>query len=60
MWLAAVDDPIKAAVPVVSTDTFESYIVRINCICELLNDGLSMTKEAGVLSLIAPFALKNV
>jgi hypothetical protein len=58
MWLAAMDERIKAAVPVVSIGTFESYIMRSNCVCELLNDGLSLTEEAGVLSLIAPRALK--
>ena len=58
MWLAAIDERIKAAVPVVSIGTFESYIMRSNCVCELLNDGLSLTEEAGVLSLIAPRALK--
>lgn len=51
MWLAAVDDRIKAAVPVVSVGTFESYVMRSNCICELLIDGLTFTEEAGVLAL---------
>jgi len=51
MWLAAVDERIKAAVPVVSVGTFESYIMRSNCICELLIDGLTFTEEAGVLAL---------
>jgi hypothetical protein len=51
MWLAAVDERIKAAVPVVSVGTFESYVMRSNCICELLVDGLTFTEEAGVLAL---------
>ena len=51
MWLAAVDNRVKAAVPVVSVGTFESYIMRSNCICELLVDGLTFTEEAGVLAL---------
>jgi hypothetical protein len=51
MWLAAVDQRIKAVVPVVSVGTFESYVMRSNCICELLNDGLTFTEEAGVLAL---------
>src|ERR1051326_562298 len=58
MWLAAIDERIKAAVPVVSVGTFQSYIMNSNCICELLIDGLTFTEEAGVLSLIAPRALK--
>ncbi len=51
MWLAAADERIKAAVPVVSVGTFESYVMRSNCICELLIDGLTFTEEAGVLAL---------
>lgn len=51
MWLAAIDDRIKAAVPVVSVGTFESYIMQSNCICELLIDGLTFTEEAGVLAM---------
>lgn len=58
MWLAAMDDRIKAAVPVVSVGTFESYVMRSNCICETLPDGLTFTEEAAVLALVAPRALK--
>jgi cephalosporin-C deacetylase-like acetyl esterase len=58
MWLTAMDERIRAAVPVVSVGTFESYILNSNCICELLPDGLTYTEEAGVLSLVAPRALK--
>ena len=58
MWLAALDERIKAAVPVVSVGTFQSYILNSNCICELLPDGLSFTEEGAVLGLVAPRALK--
>lgn len=58
MWLAAIDERVKAAVPVVSVGTFESYVMRDNCICETLVDGLNFTEEAGVLALIAPRAVK--
>ena len=58
MWLTAVDERIKAAVPVVSVGTFESYIMRSNCICECLVDGLTFTEESGVLALVAPRAIK--
>ena len=51
MWFAALDERVKAAVPVVSVGSFESYIMRSNCICELLPDGLTFTEEAGVLAL---------
>ncbi|MBD8387282.1 S9 family peptidase [Dysgonomonas sp. BGC7] len=58
MWLSAVDNRIKAAVPVVSVGSFESYIMNSNCVCELLPHGLTFTEEDAVLSLIAPRALK--
>ncbi|MET6997548.1 alpha/beta hydrolase family protein [Chitinophaga defluvii] len=58
MWLSAMDERIKAVVPVVSVGTFESYIMNSNCVCELLADGLTFTEEAGILGLIAPRALK--
>ncbi|MCK9413763.1 MAG: acetylxylan esterase [Prolixibacteraceae bacterium] len=51
MWLAAMDDRVKAAVPVVSVGTFESYVMGFNCICELLVDGLTFTEEAGILAM---------
>jgi hypothetical protein len=59
MWLAAVDERVKAAVPVVSVGTFESYIMRSNCICELLVDGLTLTEESGVLFLANAVMLIN-
>jgi hypothetical protein len=58
MWLTAMDERVKAAVPVVSAGTFESYIMGSPCICEVLSDGLTFTEEAAVLGLIAPRALK--
>ncbi len=54
MWLAALDDRIAAAMPVVSVGSFESYVHGANCVCELLPDGLTFTDEAGVLAMIAP------
>ena len=58
MWLAAMDERIKAAVPVVSAGTFEAYVMGSPCICEVLTDGLTFTEEAAVLALIAPRAIK--
>lgn len=58
MWLAAMDERIKASVPVVSVGSFQSYVTGTNCICELLPDGLTYTEEAGVLALSAPNAMK--
>ncbi len=57
MWLAAMDERVKAAIPVVSVGTFESYVMGHNCICETLPDGLSFTEESGILALVAPRAL---
>ena len=54
MWLTAMDERIKAGVPVVSVGNFETYIMESNCVCELLIDGLTLTEESGVLALIAP------
>ncbi len=51
MWLAAMDERVKAAIPVTSVGTFESYVMRVNCVCETLVDGLTFTEEAGVLAL---------
>lgn len=58
MWLAAIDERIKAAMPVVSVGTFESYIMGHNCVCEVLPSGLSAMEEWEVLGLVAPRAIK--
>lgn len=58
MWFAALDERVKAAVPIVSVGTFESAVMGSNCVCELLPSGLSITESAGVLALYAPRALK--
>ena len=58
MWLASMDDRIKASMPVVSVGTFESYIMGSPCICEVLDDALTFTEEAGILALVAPRAIK--
>ena len=57
MWLAAMDDRIKAAVPVCSVGSFASYIGEPNCVCETLPGGLEVTEMAGVLALAAPTAM---
>jgi hypothetical protein len=58
MWLTALDERIKAAMPVVSVGTFQSYIMGTPCICEVVSDAFDMTEEAGILALIAPRAIK--
>lgn len=58
MWLAAMDNRVKASVPVASVGTFESYIGGSNCVCETLPDGLTFMEESAVLALVAPNAMK--
>ncbi|MEO8766086.1 MAG: acetylxylan esterase [Ginsengibacter sp.] len=58
IWLTAMDDRIKAAVPVVSAGTYESFVMGSPCICEVLTDALTFTEESGVLALIAPRSIK--
>ena len=58
MWLAAMDERLKAAMPVVSVGTFESYVMSENCVCELLPNGLTFSEEDGILALVAPRYLK--
>jgi len=58
MWLTAIDERIKASMPVVSVGTFESYVMNDNCICELPIDALTFTEESGILALVAPRAIK--
>lgn len=58
MWLTALDERIKAAVPVVSVGTFQTYVMKDNCICELLVDGLTLSEESAILAMVAPRAIK--
>lgn len=58
MWLAAMDERIAAAMPVVSVGSFQSYVYGMNCMCELLPDGLTFTEISGILALIAPRHLR--
>lgn len=58
MWLASLDERVKASVPVVSIGTFESHIMGSPCICEVMNEALSFTEESGVIALVAPRAIK--
>jgi hypothetical protein len=58
MWVAAMDERLAAAMPVVSVGTFEVYVAGSNCICETLPGVVPLTEMAGILALIAPRALK--
>ena len=57
-WLTAIDERIKASMPVVSVGTFESVIMRSNCVCETLVDGFTLSEASGILAMIAPRAIK--
>ena len=57
MYLAAFDERIKAAVPVVSVGSYQSYIGGSNCVCELIPDGLEICEESSLLALVAPRAI---
>ncbi|MEO9004086.1 MAG: acetylxylan esterase [Ginsengibacter sp.] len=58
MWLSALDERIKASMPVVSVGTFQSYIMGSNCVCELMPEGLTFSEESGILALVAPRSIK--
>jgi len=58
MWLSAMDERIKASMPVVSVGTFQSCVMGSNCICELMPGVLTYTEESGILALVAPRAIK--
>ena len=58
LWFAAIDDRVKAAMPVVSVGTFESAVMGSNCVCELMPGGLTFSESSGILALYAPRALK--
>ena len=57
MYLAAMDERIKAAVPVCSVGSYESYLYEPNCCCETLPGGLNVTEMGGILALAAPRAM---
>ena len=58
MYIAAMDERVKAAVPVCSVGSYDSYIRSSNCFCELMPGGLNFTEEAGLIALVAPRAIK--
>ncbi len=58
MYIAALDERVKAAVPVCSVGSYDSYVRSANCFCELMPGGLNFTEEAGVIALVAPRAIK--
>lgn len=57
MWLGAMDQRLKAVVPVVSAGSFKDYITNTNCVCETLPGGIHICEEWGLFGLVAPRAL---
>src|SRR5206468_10437777 len=54
MYAGALDDRIRAVVPVCSVGTYQSYLHAACCVCELLPGGLRIGEVGDVLSLVAP------
>ncbi|MCD6357760.1 MAG: acetylxylan esterase [Thermoproteales archaeon] len=54
MYLAALDDRVKAAVPVVSAEVFEDQVASGRCYCECVPGIMRFANVSDVLALIAP------
>jgi len=57
MYAGALDERLKAVVPVCSVGTYQSYLRAACCVCEVLPGALRFTEEGDVLGLVAPRAL---
>ncbi|MFL5339932.1 MAG: alpha/beta hydrolase family protein [Gemmataceae bacterium] len=57
MYAGALDERIKAVVPVCSVGTYQAYLKAACCVCEVLPGALRFTEEGDVLGLVAPRAL---
>src|SRR5258708_33463669 len=57
MYAGAMDDRLKAVVPVCSVGTYQAYLQAACCVCEVLPGALRFTEEGDVLGLVAPRAL---
>lgn len=60
MYAAAMDDRLKAAVPVCSVGNYQAYLGAACCMCEVVPGALTFTEEAGLLAMVAPRALMIV
>ncbi len=60
MYLAALDERVKAAVPVASAEVFDDQVVSGRCYCECVPGILRFANASDVLSLIAPRPLMIV
>jgi dienelactone hydrolase len=57
MYAGALDERLKAVVPVCSVGNFQAYLQAACCVCEVLPGALRFTEEGDVLGLAAPRAL---
>jgi cephalosporin-C deacetylase-like acetyl esterase len=60
MYAAAMDERLKAAVPVCSVGNYQAYLGAACCMCEVVPGALSFTEESGLLAMTAPRALMIV
>ncbi len=57
MYAGALDERLKAVVPVCSVGNYLAYLRAACCVCEVLPGALRFTEEGDVLGLVAPRAL---
>jgi pimeloyl-ACP methyl ester carboxylesterase len=57
MYAGALDERLKAVVPVCSVGTYQAYLRAACCVCEVLPGALRFCEEGDVLGLVAPRAL---
>jgi dienelactone hydrolase len=57
MYAGALDERIKAVVPVCSVGAYRAYLRAACCVCEVVPGALTFTEEGDVLGLVAPRAL---
>ena len=60
MYAGALDERLKAVVPVCSVGTYQAYLHAACCVCEVLPGALRFAAEGDVLGLVAPRALMVV
>lgn len=60
MYAGAMDDRLKAVVPVCSVGNYQAYLGAACCLCEVVPGALKFTEEGDVLGLVAPRALMVV
>jgi len=57
MYAGALDERLKAVVPVCSVGTYQAYLQAACCVCEVLPGALRFAEEGDVLAMVAPRAL---